>query len=346
MNKLILLLSVLLFSFPLITICQQGESYTIVGDTTVNLKKVDDNGILLNSSRIQSSTTGITKELEERLYASKDGDYYLIAWDSSSYLGYGGIFSSKFVSYTKDGHEIFTKLFDNLTISKVFILKEGEKYIIKLGSEEDIRFIIYDKVGNELKDILNQEVYLYSEDNGRLIIYQTEDKENELHLCNYDKKDETIITFREKVLVTNISPSEEYFTVRCDDSLIVYNRFGDYHFGLKNENQTINILAGDSNYFINYPYPIGKIEVRDFQNHKPILNVDYVEYNGKKLPIYQYGEIENDNIIWVSNYFDRVQVFNFIDMQGKLINICTTPSSVWTNEVTFKKVNNEYQAIY
>ncbi len=154
-----------------------------------------------------------------------------------------------------------------------------------------------------------------------------------------------ILKFPDRVWLRNFSPDGKFFTARCLDSLMVYNRYGDFQWGLKYKKQNIYVFANGRKYFEEYPFPIGIMEIKETDTHKTLYVIDGVYFKDKKYPIYKSGVVANSEIIWVSYYVDKLQVFNFINEEGQIINDYTLPSNIYTHEISFKKEQGKYIAI-
>jgi len=345
-KKIIIALIVLLSLSVYQSVAQSTDRFVKVGDTTVNLRDVDLEKGLVIKKHISQTDEGESIEYEKKLFKCPDNLYYMVVNDSSFYSGYTGVYETQFSYHRADGTELFSKSFNDLGVSNVSISKEGKGLFIKLGSENEIKFLLLNADGKLLKEIKNNEVYLTPDNDHTTFYLQEAGKKNKLQLLNIDTGIEKLLVFKTRVYLRNISPSGNYFTSRSGDSLLVYDRYGNYQWGIKHEKQNIYIFSNGKRYYIKHPFPIGKLEVKDAADHSLLYSINRVYYNGKDYPVYKSGVVNNTEVIWVSYYVGSIQAFNFIDNNGNIVNIDTVPSNIGTNQITFTENNNHFKAIY
>ncbi len=325
---------------------QTTDKYVRIADTTVNLADVDlEKGLVLEKVESKEIIKGEYLDNEKKIYKDYDNQYYMVVQDSGFYSGYSGVYKSRFSYFKSDGTKIFSKQFERLNTGRVFIMKGGNKVFVELGSEDEIKFILYDIKGDILKEIDNQEVFILTDNKNETIYIQPDGNNDELQIINSNIDQIKILKFPDRVWLKNFSPDGKFFTARCLDSLMVYNRYGDFQWGLKYKKQNIYVFANGRKYFEEYPFPIGIMEIKETDTHKTLYVIDGVYFKDKKYPIYKSGVVANSEIIWVSYYVDKLQVFNFINEKGQIINDYTLPSNIYTHEISFNKEQGKYIAI-
>ncbi len=341
----LILLILLVAGINLKTTGQTTDKFIRVGDTTINLNDVDlEKGMVINKD-VLSSKDNETVMVGKEVFRNFNNLNYLVVEDSSVFSGYVGTYKTTFSYYKSDGTLLFQKYFDNLNVSRVFILKEGNKVILELGSEAEIKFIIFDDNGNALKEIDNKEVYIYSDSQNKSVVLQPDGKEDELQIVNANTDQINVLKFPDRVWLKNFSPDGAYFTVRCQDSIKVYTQYGEYLWGIKYDNQNVYVFSNGRRYYIFHPYPKGTVEVKEAISNELLYKVTGVFYKSNKYPVYKCGVVNNSDIIWVSNYIGKIQVFNFIDEYGKIINDFTLPAKIATRNIYFIEENGKYCGI-
>lgn len=328
------------------SVAQNSDRFVKVGDTTVNLRDVDVEKGLVIKKHISQTDEGESIEYEKKLFKCPDNLYYMVVNDSSFYSGYAGVYKTQFSYHRADGTELFSKHFNRIGLSRVFILKDGNRIIVELGSEDEAKLIIFNNKGSILREIDNKDVYILVDDEFKTAYLQPDGHYDELQIINSNSRQATILKFQDRVWLKNFSPKGEYFTARCLDSLMVFDRYGNYQWGLKYEKQIIYIFSNGKRYYVKYPFPIGKLEVKDAADHSLLYSINRVYYNGKDYPVYKSGVVNNTEVIWVSYSVGSIQAFNFIDNNGNIVNIDTVPSNIVTNQITFTENNNHFKAIY
>lgn len=342
-KKISIILAIVLFSLVQ-SMGQCSQKLITVGDREIELQNIDlEQGLQIDSHKSIPDSVGRLCTFEQKAYRNFSGNNYAIAWDTATYQGYGSAYHSAFSYFSSDGKCLFSKEFKGVDIGSVDISNNGTRIFVDVGSVDEISTYLFDSKGNIITEYINIDLSIAYDKRKEVFYLQFDDHPNVLKILNTENDSEKQLVFNTRVSKSDMSPSNKYFVIRANDSLLVYDKYGTYQWGLPYEKKGINIFSNGEKYIEKDPYPIGKLEVRQSNNHQLLYRIDGVVYNNKIYPVYKSYIVDNTDVIWVSNYIGKLQVFNFIDNNGEIINMDTVSSLIPNSQISFVEENGKFK---
>gem|GEM_PF-2960817 len=345
-KKISIILAIVLFSLVQ-SMGQCSQKLITVGDREIELQNIDlKKGLLIESHKSVPDSVGRLCTFEQKAYRNFSGNNYAIAWDTATYQGYGSAYHSAFSYFSSDGKCLFSKAFKGVNIGSVDISDNGKRIIVHVGSVDEISTYLFDSKGDIITEYINIDLSIAYDKRKEVFYLQFDDHPNEIKILNTENDSEKHLVYNTRASKSGMSPSNKYFIIRANDSLLVFDKYGTYQWGLPYENKDIYLFSNGDKYVEINPYPIGKLEVRQSNNHQLLYRIDGVVYNNKSYPVYKSYVIDNTDVIWVSYYIDKLQVFNFIDSNGKIINMDTISSLIPNSQISFVEENGKFKIIF
>jgi len=345
-NKMSIILAIVLFSLVQ-SIGQNSQKFIKVGDREIELQNIDlEKGLLIDSHESIPDSLGRLCTFEQKAYRNFSGKNYAIAWDTATYQGYGSSNNSTFSFFSDDGKCLFSKAFKGVNIGSVDISNNGKRIIVHVGSVDEISTYLFDSKGDIITEYINIDLSIAYDKRKEVFYLQFDDHPNEIKILNTENDSEKHLVYNTRASKSGMSPSNSFFNVKANDSVLIYDKYGNYQWGLPYEKKGINIFSNGEKYIEKDPYPIGKLEVRQSNNHQLLYRIDCVVYKDKIYPVYKSYIVDNTDVIWVSNYIGKLQVFNFINSDGEIINVDTVSGLIPNSQISFVEENGKFKIIF
>jgi len=326
---------------------QITDNYVMVDDTLINLIEVSlEKGLFIENTRDYINANGNSFDIEKKIYKNFNNSNYLIAYDTASFSNYASSYNSTIRYFDKTNKNLFSISYRGVSVVNAKISENGELIFIHVGSDSEGHTYLYDKSGMLLKEFINQDITISNDKRGEIFYLRDDQIYNKLLIINSNNLHEINLDFNDRIYLGAMSPSNGYFTVRTNDSIHVYNRYGIQQWTIEYENQGLYIFSNGEKYLKFNPYPVGKIQVYKTSNHELLYEVENINYKNKILHIYKFGFINNSGHFWASCYSDNYQIFNFINSSGELMNTYKIDSKVPTRNINIIKQNDLYIATF